>query len=338
MPCNSGERRTQRFNQAGIVFLVWARHSIRADGISRRLGANLHMLNTSSIKHPLLFTKTLHILVKENPKIILCQSPPITCALVALIYRYFFGLKSTKILIDAHTGSIYNTWSKRITKLIMKKADGIIVTNEELQNDLSAKGVNSTVLEDPIPEVCTHFSECTLDVHNANEKRESYKIAVICSFAKDEPIREILHAASTIPGSEFYFTGDKSKAKINLLVTKSANVYFTGFLDYKDYLLLLKGSDVIMDLTKNDKTMVAGAYEAVALEKPLITSNWPPFTRYFNKGTIHIDNSVQMIRNAIETAINTRYEMSKEMQQLKTEKNDEWESKVAKFMHLITEK
>ena len=48
----------------------------------------------------------------------------------------------------------------------------------------------------------------------------------------------------------------------------------TGFLDYDTYLDLLQKVDVIMDLTTDDKTMLAGAYEAVALEQPLIISNW----------------------------------------------------------------
>jgi hypothetical protein len=38
-----------------------------------------------------------------------------------------------------------------------------------------------------------------------------------------------------------------------------------------------------MDLTIDDETMVAGAYEAMALEQPLITSDWKRLRRYLNK-------------------------------------------------------
>ena len=62
----------------------------------------------------------------------------------------------------------------------------------------------------------------------------------------------------------------------------------TGFLDYNIYLDLLQKVDVIMDLTTDDKTMLSGAFEAVALEQPLITSDWIPLRRYFNKGTIYV--------------------------------------------------
>jgi hypothetical protein len=77
----------------------------------------------------------------------------------------------------------------------------------------------------------------------------------------------------------------------------------TGFLDYNTYLDLLPKVEVIMDLTTDDKTMLAGAYKAVALEQPLITSDWMPLRRYFNRDTIYINNSPEDIRESIMLTI-----------------------------------
>jgi len=45
--------------------------------------------------------------------------------------------------------------------------------------------------------------------------------------------------------------------------------------------------------------MQRGGYEAVALEKPLITSQWPLLREVFSRGTIHVDNSAESITAAV---------------------------------------
>ena len=140
-------------NSNKIVFLVWDRQSIRALGIAKHLGANLYLLHTSRIKHPILFVRTFRILMKNRPEIVICQSPPITCAMVSIIYKYLFaGPKKPKIIIDIHTGAITKPWSRTVSRLVMRLATYNIVTNNELQNYVTQKyRIKALVLEDPIP-------------------------------------------------------------------------------------------------------------------------------------------------------------------------------------------
>ena len=102
-----------------------------------------------------------------------------------------------------------------------------------------------------------------------------------------------------LPNVLFYITGDKSRADKRILSTMQENVRFTGFLDHVKYVSALKDVDAIVVLTKRDRTMLAGAYEALALQKPLITSNWGALKRYFCRGTIHVDNSARQIEAAV---------------------------------------
>jgi hypothetical protein len=90
-----------------------------------------------------------------------------------------------------------------------------------------------------------------------------------------------------------------------------------------------------MVLTKRNKTMLAGAYEALALQKPLITSDWPPLKRYFYKGTVHIDNSPKEIQEAIEIVRKRSEEMVRDIGDLRIEKNNEWNKKFTTFKHLL---
>lgn len=321
-------------SKSRIVFLVWDKGGIRASGISKHLGASLHFLYTSRIRHPLLFIKSLQILRRERPRIIICQSPPITCAFIALIYRHLFAWASKpKILIDVH-GIIPRPWFKKIGKLIMKqimkRTSGIIVINKEWQTYLVENyQVRPVVLEDPIPDFTEILSTAKEQAGYKMNKKAAFNVAVISSFAVDEPLQVVFDAGSQLRDVYFYITGDEKNVNKDVLSKKSDNVILTGFLDYITYVDLLQKVDVIMDLTTEDKSLVAGAYEAVALEQPLITSDWSSLRRYFNKGTIYVNNSSDDVIKAIMAARTRIEDLSKEMHELKIERTKEWKQKIS---------
>jgi glycosyltransferase involved in cell wall biosynthesis len=336
------------------VFIVWAPYSPRSKNFSERLDAHLYLISYkfkrkiySIIKYPLLFAKTLYILKREKPEIILCQSPPIFCALSAMVYQYLTGRKNSTVLIDAHTQSFDKPWSyfKALNRIALRRASMVIVTNVELQSKVIHNyGINPIVLEDRIPDFDMSSSSGYQNVRKINAKEKKYdndnnvffNVAVVSSFAADEPLENVLDSAEDLSDVKFFITGDKSKADKQLLKRKLNNVVFTGFLDHEVYISLLRDVDTIMVLTKRDRTMLAGAYEALALEKPLITSNRIPLKRYFNKGAIHVDNSAEEIKQAIKTVQRKKEELDKDIHQLKIEKINEWEDKFKDFKkHLL---
>ena len=218
----------------------------------------------------------------------------------------------------------------------MKHASVNIVINKEQKNHLIQNyKIRPIVLEDPIPDFTEILSSAKKQEGYKMEKKAIFNVAVISSFAVDEPLQAVFDAASQLRDVYFYITGDKKNADKNVLIKKPDNVILTGFLDYNTYVDLLQKVDVIMDLTTDEKSMVAGAYEAVALEQPLITSNWNSLRRYFNKGTIYINNSSDEIRNAIMVAMTKKEELSKEMHQLKIERMKEWKEKISNFYYLF---
>ena len=340
-----------------VVFIVWAPYSPRSKNLSERLDAHLYLISYkfkrkiySIIKYPLLFAKTLYILKREKPEIILCQSPPIFCALAAMVYQYLTGRENSAVLIDAHTQSFDKPWSyfKALNRLALRRASMVIVTNVELQSKVLLNyGINPIVLEDRIPDFDTSSSSSgyqNVGKTNAKEKDDNdnnifFNVAVISSFAADEPLENVLDSAEDLMDVKFFITGDKSKVDKQLLKRKLNNVVFTGFLDHGAYISLLRNVDTIIVLTKRDRTMLAGAYETLALEKPLITSNWVPLKQYFNKGAIHVDNSSDEIKQAIKTVQRKKEELAKDMHQLKIEKINEWEDKFKDFKkHLMLTK
>ena len=197
-------------------------------------------------------------------------------------------------------------------------------------------GLKTVILEDPIPDFRGILS--TVETHNRYNilQKDAFNIAVISSFAYDEPIQAVLDAASQLPDMQFYITGDKTRLERKFVNQKLQNVTMTGLLEYGVYLDLLQKVDAIIDLTTDDKTMLSGAYEAVALEQPLIISDWMPLRRYFNKGTIYVKNSPKDIREAVMIARSKKEELSTEMRSLRLEKIKEWDDKISKFYYLFS--
>jgi hypothetical protein len=146
------------------------------------------------------------------------------------------------------------------------------------------------------------------------------RVAVIPSFEKDESLEAVIDAASELSLVWFYVTGDKSKVNNNLINRNRGNIILTGLLRYDEYIYLIQQADIIIDLTTDDGTMVAGAYE----EQPLITPNGNPLRRYFYRGTIDVDNSLEDIIRAIRQAQDEKEELRGQMRHLKIEKINDY--------------
>jgi glycosyltransferase involved in cell wall biosynthesis len=264
-----------------------------------------------------------------------------------------------EIVIDMHTAAFDRPWSyfKTLNNWVMNRSYIIIVTNEELKDeDIPAEFRDKTiVLEDKIPDFQTsgdrlNVNETQFDQigkikaqeGNAAEVKTiipgqltNFKIAVISSFSYDEPLRDVIGAAAAEPKTIFYITGHFSRANKGLLSNKPDNVIFTGFLRYEDYVHLLTRVDAVIVLTNRDKTMLCGAYESVAVQKPLITSNFEPLKRYFYKGCIFVNNSQDEIRSAIRSVQKGKDQLTEDIAKLKEERTQQWNEKLTRLQSIL---
>jgi glycosyltransferase involved in cell wall biosynthesis len=203
------------------------------------------------------------------------------------------------------------------------------VTNEHLAEMVKAWGGETFILAD-IP---TTFPE-----GKAFPLNGKFSLAVINTFSPDEPVEAVLDTAATLPDVNFYITGDPIRAKKSYLLDHPDNVKFTGFLPDPEYLGLLRAVQAIVVLTTVNHTMQRGACEAVSLGKPIITSDWPLLRSYFNKGTVHVDNTCQGIQAGILQMQKERESLQKEIVLLQQERRVEWEEKFEALTNLIEEK
>jgi glycosyltransferase involved in cell wall biosynthesis len=265
---------------------------------ARELGGKLfciHYLRFQSPPHaPFKYVmqtfRTLQVLFKEKSKAIHVQNPPFPCGLVV----YFYSLLSGAKFVFEHHSATFDPpwyWALPIQKFLVRRASTNIVTNQHWADVVESWGGKTLVMFDPF-----------LDLPQGRPfaVKPGFNVAFVSTFAEDEPVEAVLEAARQLPEVNFYITGNKQKKPASFFEGAPSNVTFTGFFDPNgEYLGLLRAVDAVMVLTTRNYTLQLGGCEALAVGKPLITSDFPYLRELFWKGTVFGANTAEGIRDAV---------------------------------------
>lgn len=271
------------------------------------------------IKHPLFILKTIKTIFREKPKTLIVQNPSIFLTLLACIFK---PLLKYVLIVDTHNVGILpdNNFLKRcefLYRYMHRCADLTIVTNQNLAKIILKNKGNAFVLPDRLPfPLVTEFKR----------KEMKYQVVVINTFGKDEPYREIFKIAQKLPiDIKLYMSGNKKNISADLIKENEKYIHFTGFLSELEYWNLLASADLIIDLTYREDCLVCGAYEAVALAKPLILSNTKALKLYFYKGVIFTSNNPEGILRSVVAGIKNLHKLQEDMKSLKAEISERWQ-------------
>ena len=304
-----------------IVFISWYPSCRRSDALAKALGGVSYLIHYFTFKQPLQAPfkyilqarDTFRYLRRDRPQYVLVASPPVFAALAVWLYCKASG---ARYVIDAHTGVFDDprwTWLSSFSRFLSRGAVATIVTNAFLQQKVVSWGARPIIIGD----VPVEFP-----LMKPVELGAGFHVVVINTFSSDEPLDEILAAAKRLPEVHFHITGNPKHARNRWTESLPANVRLTGWLSDEEYAGLLVGADTVMCLTTHDHTMQRGAYEAMALGKPLITSHWGLLRETFYYGTIHVDNTANEIASAVVRAIGERRDLMTGMQRLRRERLD----------------
>ncbi len=318
------------------VFVAWERYERRSDLLAQHLGASMHHIYHGQrgrvLEAPGRYVtqgwETWRLLCQERPDVVFVQNPPIFCALLASFYAFRHG---ARYVIDSHTAAFNSPkwkWSVGLHRLLSKGAAATIVHNESQEEVVKRWGCRYCVLG---------FTPGIYPDDGSFAVSGPFAVAVINTFGEDEPLDLVLEAARRLPEVNFYVTGDDRRATPDFLAKKTVNCHLTGYLAYSQYVALLRGVDVIMDLTTRDHTLLAGAFEAVSLGTPLIVSNWPVLQRYFPLGTVHVPNTVQGICEGVQRAEREKDTLRQGVLELRTRFQTQWEQEFHQLQHLLRE-
>lgn len=317
------------------LFLAWSppSHTRRSELMARRMGIPLrrvHVLKMKPYLAPLRYViqafLTLIILFRERPRAVFVQNPPIFAPLFAWIYC---ALAGAGLIIDSHTDALQSRiwkWSLPLHRFLSRRALITIVTNDHLSQIVAQWGARTQIIVDVPSDLPTGQPYPTWYPFN---------IAMISSFAPDEPLDEVIGVARSLPDVGFYITGDPVQGFKRLPASLPPNLHLTGFLPDNEYYGLLRSVQAVMALTTQDHTMQRGACEAVWLGQPIITSDWPLLRQAFHKGTIHVDNTVEGIRSGV-LQMRVRYQqLASEILLLQEERRQQWQAIEQKLDILI---
>ena len=310
-----------------VSFVTWYPSCRRSDALAERLGGPSHLIHFFEFKRPmyapakyiLQAATTFRRLLRDRPDVVFVASPPVFAVVAVWAYAKVSG---TRYIVDAHTGVFDDprwTWLSRLSRFLSRDALATVVTNRALADRVRAWGANVLIIGD----VPVRFP----DVRPADLGAGTH-VVVINTFSQDEPVAEVIEAARLVPDAKFHITGNPRHARNAWKGTLSQNARFTGWLSDEEYAALLGAANMVVTLTTHDHTMQRGGYEAMAAEKPLITSDWPLLRETFSRGTLHVDNTAKGIAAAITQASVEQTTLTTEMRQLRRERS-------ATFGHLI---
>jgi len=321
------------FNEVEVKKGAWITWEIqrRNKGISSALGWPLYeiVFNRSGILRYVRSTvKTISIILREKPQLIGAQNPSIILALLVTILKRIFKFR---VIIDAHNSGIFPAEGRSVLLMafsmwLQKHADLTLVTNNRLRSVVEFNNGRAFVLPDRIPSIPKTKKEFPLDGR--------YNIAYICTFSNDEPYDEVIKSGNFVSEDVFiYITGKyDGKVQVNSLPN---NVKLLGFVSEIEYWSLLDSVDIILDLTLREGCLVCGAYEGVALAKPLILSKTKTIMSYFSRGVIYVEPTASSIASGIQEALRKIPILSSEIKILNASLKRSWDNTFADLQYSI---
>lgn len=266
----------------GTLAITWEQHR-RTRELCDWLGLPLHEVTFSAprLKRYLkLGTRTLQLLKQQRPKVLYVQNPSLILATLVLAARPFLG--RYKVIMDAHNEAVapftHAYWPvTSLTRHALRAADVTIVTNAALADQVREIGGTPHVLPDRLP---TPPFVATPPI----ELDGPLRVMVVATYAADEPIAEIIEAARLL-GDDYQLsiTGRETKLPAEQRARLPSNVKQTGFLSEEAYWELMRDSHLVLDLTLKPNCLVCGAYESLALLRPMVLTGNPATVDLFGK-------------------------------------------------------
>lgn len=318
------------------MFIAWDPYTRRSDLLAQHLGATMHHIYHGQrgkllqvpVRYLAQSLETWKVLCRERPDVVLVQNPPIFCVLFAFFYAWRYD---ARYVIDSHTGAFVSRrwrWSLGLHRLLSHRAAATIVHNEYQAEIVKHWDCRYCVLEDPLGD----FSSATCFPIS-----DQCNVAVINTFADDEPLDIIVEAADRLTEVSFYVTGDSKRISPRLSAMKMKNCHFTGYLPYDQYVGLLKAVDFVLDLTTREHNLLSGAFEAVSVGTPLIISDSQILRDYFPQGTIHVPNTVEGICEGVRRAQREQSVLQQGILQLRDKLQTEWQQQFSELQCLLKE-
>lgn len=291
-----------------ILGVAWAPHSKRLEELMKDLGGAHYCLSImfgvrvlAPLRYLVLALRTLVLLRREKPRVVIAQNPPIFCPLMCLLYSAFAG---TKVVVDHHV-----LWRMAGRGLLMRLLGFLeayavrhvhlnLAIHEEYCREVERLGGSCITLYDKVPQL--HPAE--------TGKTENY-VVFPCGGHPDEDLRLAVKAIARLRklGVKLLITGRLRKWQWEEVKDRE-EVVVTGFLPRRDYERILQQARAGLCLIKeNPYTRPHIIYEYLAAGLPFIFTKTPA-TAIFSECGVPVESLEQLVDALRELLVNKRVE------------------------------
>jgi glycosyltransferase involved in cell wall biosynthesis len=304
-----------------VVWLTWFWHR-RTQGICDRWKIPLVIVPKKSrgaLGRAAQAMRTLRALFVLRPRVLVVQNPSLGLTLLGIVCKPLFGYR---LVVDAHNEAVHpfnrtGSIARALARWMLRAADLNIVTNSFLERDVEACGARSIRLPDPLPDV-----EPPGEIAPRTGRPEAF---VIATHAPDEPTDALIGAAKQLANLVSFTMSGKAELARAQHPDIGDTIRLTGFLPEADYWRSLASADVIVDLTLMPDCLVCGAYEAVALAKPLVLSDNRAARELFGECAVFCDNSPASIAAAVRRAVEQAPQLAARSAEYRARYRDTWQ-------------
>ncbi|MGE0304525.1 MAG: glycosyltransferase, partial [Acidimicrobiia bacterium] len=313
--------------------LVWAPQESRTEMFGLRLGAEVCHVHYLKYKRPayapfkyvLQSVATVVLLCRHRPTTVYVTNPPIFAGFWVMVYCAF---TRCRFVLDTHSPSLFHPklkWTLPLQRVVARRALVNVVDQERFRERFESWRTTAVVLERPPLRKAS----------NPPTTGEPVRIAVVNTFAIDEPLEPLFDAARSDPSLLFRIMGDTARSSSRTIRSAPANVEFTGYLRGDDYWDELRAAAVVVALTTFEFSLLAGCQDAMAVSRPFVTSDQPVLRSYFGDAAVYVAHDGPSVRAGIAEAVARRDELIGRIEELADDKSRRWDAEFGRLEAII---
>lgn len=295
-----------------VSFIAWSSVSGRSREISEALRGDSFCVYPGGtgrrwpapLRYVVSTALTVGYLLRRRPRAVIATNPPVFPGLVAMAYGKIFR---APVVLDSHPASFGRKDSaagKRLLPLhrwMVSRVTASVVTTTDWVRVVQDWGGTADLL---------HEAPGDWELQPLPDDDSRPVVLVVGIFSGDEPVQEVLDAASAAPKLDVRLTGDIARLSPGVVARAPDNVTFVGFLDREQFRAGVYGAHVILTLTTEPTSIMRAACEAVFAGRPLVLSDWPALRETFPHA-VHVRNDAEDIARGMTEATDRLTELAR---------------------------
>ncbi len=338
---------------SGPLLVAWAPFSPTLVEIGFLVGGRVVFLNVlfgkklaAPLRYAFLALRTLSLLGRERPRVVLAQNPPIFLPVLLVLIKPLYRFK---LIIDHHA-----VWSMKtlrqpllsqgiaaLERFASRRADSNMSPNNSWTRELRARGATDAfTYHDFIPKPTTTTQK---DHEWTANPLPPHHFLVIAAHGghPQELLEEEIAAVSGLQDYLLAITGKREKLgrRIARLGPKG-NVIYPGYLDDASYEALKRSADVAVSLSTEINTVPHAIHEYLALGIPTIVLKDPLLRSIFDGAIVEIDDArPETVRTALKRVTEDsvfRSELRKNRDRNYDQRSEMYRNEVSKLKEALT--